>query len=90
MGIDACLIDENRGLGLGSGEDHDALVRRGEGVVEGLDGNRRGLAPLAVAAQDEVFGVSVEDFGLFDFGLEVEGGFCPFAGYGGFGGCVWA
>ena len=79
-GIEAGLVDENRRLGLGSGENHDALVGRGERVVEGLDGNRRGLAPLAVAAQDEVFGVGVEDFGLFDFGLEVEGGFGPFAG----------
>ena len=79
-GIDAGFVDENRGLVLGSREDHDGLVGRGEGVVEGLDGNRRGLSPLAVAAYDEVLGVCIEDFGLLDFGLEVEGGFGPFAG----------
>ena len=51
-------------------------------MVEGFDGNCRGLAPLAVAAEDEVFGGGIEDLGLFGFGVEVEGGFGPFAGYG--------
>ena len=54
-------------------------------MVEGFDGDGGGLAPLAIAAEDEVFGVGIEDFGLLGFGLEVEGGFGPFAGFCGYG-----
>ena len=45
----------------------------------------RGLAPLAVAAEDQETGIGVEDLCLFGGGLEVEGGFGPLGG-----GCIWA
>lgn len=50
------VFDEDAGLFLAAGDDGDFEFRRLEGGVEGLDGDGCGLTPLAIAAQDEVFG----------------------------------
>src|SRR6187402_2047402 len=75
------VFDENAGLFFGTGDDDDAEVRRLEGGVEGLDVDGGGLAPLAIAAEHEVFGGGVEDFDLSGAGCEAEVFLGPFGGF---------
>ena len=79
------VFDENAGLLPAAGDDDDFETGRFEGFMEGLDGDCGGFAPLAVAAEHEVFGGGVEDFGLFGAGVKIEADFGPFGGFLGFG-----
>lgn len=79
-GIGGDFFDDDAGVVFGIREDEDLGFRVLEGIMEGLYGDDGRLAPLAGAAEDEAMGVVVEDFGLFGFGVEIEGGFGPGGG----------
>jgi len=79
-GVGGDFFDDNAGVIFGIGEDEDFGFGVIQGEMEGFDGDDGGLAPLAGATEDEAMGVVVEDFGLFGFGVEKEGGFSPGGG----------
>ena len=72
--------EEFAGLFFGTGEDDDVVVGVANGVMERFDSDDGAFAPLAVAAEEDAFGIGVED-GFLDFvGFEIELFFGPFAG----------
>ena len=78
-GVGDEFFDDDAGVVLGIGEDDDFRFGVLEGKVEGFEGDEGGLAPLAGATEDEAVAIVIEDFDLFGFGFEIEGGFGPLA-----------
>jgi len=77
----AGFVHENRGLVLGSREDHDGLIRLGDRQMKCLDGDGRGLAPLAVARSAMRYLASVSRTSVcFGFGSKLRAVVGPFAG----------
>ena len=63
-------------LAPAGGDTDRQRLRMREGVVDGLDGERGGLAPLAAAIEDAAADVRIEHLGLDGVRAEVEHGAC--------------